>query len=244
MTKPRPGSRASWRPATTSGETGAPGSRRGKSPPAAAGSKAGRVDTVGGMDGAGRSHTGNEVGAVPQSAAGSASGPGAIVRRRAFLMLGALGLAACTPLAPPAPRSPETLAREADALLAAGNADLALKLYIKALTAGRNDAGILAGISTANLLLGHEGEAERYLRAALERDDSHVPALNNLGVLLARRGELATAIRLFRAAFALSGAEDRKIAHNLERALAKKAENPYAADREEGAYAVLLPVSG
>ncbi len=167
-----------------------------------------------------------------------------VPRRRAFLSLAAFGLSACIPLAPPAPRSPETLAREADALLAAGNATLALKLYVKALAAGRSDADILAGIGTANLVLGHENEAERYLRAALERDDAHVLTLNNLGVLLARRGQLAAAIRLFRAAFALSGAENQKIAHNLKRALAKKAENPYAPDREEGAYAILLPASG
>lgn len=161
---------------------------------------------------------------------------------KSTLALGLTLLSACTSgLGPAHPGDPDRLKAEANALLAAGNPELAIDFYAKAASVGGMSSEILAGIGTANLLLGREREAENYLRAALEQDEDNPLALNNLGVILARRGESASAARLFKAAYALTGAEHEKIAANLKHALAKSRQTSYSAGNEQDAYAILLP---
>lgn len=110
-------------------------------------------------------------------------------------------------------------------LMAAGEYELALKAYNRAAVAQGLNVDTLSAIGSANLRLGRLGQAERWLRQAVEEDPTYPPAWNNLGVILMERGEIAEASEVFRRGFAADNGNSDEIRDNLRLALAKL-ENP------------------
>ena len=110
-------------------------------------------------------------------------------------------------------------------LMAAGEYELALKAYNRAAAAQGLNVDTMSAIGSANLNLGRLGQAERWLRMAVEEDPTFPPAWNNLGVILMERGETGEASEVFRRAFAADNGNSDEIRDNLVLALAKL-ENP------------------
>nr|WP_156788450.1 tetratricopeptide repeat protein [Roseobacter sp. CCS2] len=110
-------------------------------------------------------------------------------------------------------------------LMAAGEYELALKAYNRAAAAQGLNVDTMSAIGSANLNLGRLGQAERWLRMAVEEDPTFPPAWNNLGVILMERGEIGEASEVFRRAFAADNGNSDEIRDNLRLALAKL-ENP------------------
>ena len=92
------------------------------------------------------------------------------------------------------------------------------------------NASKLSALGSANLKLGRLGQSEDILRSAIEKDDTFVPAWNNLGVVLMEQGNFGEAERVFRTAFALDSGESVEIRDNLRLALAKFKAPDYPAD--------------
>lgn len=109
--------------------------------------------------------------------------------------------------------------------MAAGEYQLALRAYTRAASQQGATVDVLSAIGSADLKLGRLGQAERFLRRALERDPEFVPALNNLGVVLMEQEKFGEASRMFQAAFALDSGQSAEIRQNLQLSLAK-IENP------------------
>ena len=113
-------------------------------------------------------------------------------------------------------------------LMAAGEYELALRAYTRAaLTHGLN-ADVLSALGSANLKLGRLKQARRLLDQAVEKDPKFVPAWNNLGVVLMELGVNGEARRVFRNAFALDNGNSDLIRKNLQLAIAKTENTPYA----------------
>ncbi len=110
-------------------------------------------------------------------------------------------------------------------LLAAGEYELALKAYNRAAAQQGLNVDTMSAIGSANLSLGRLGQAERWMRRAVEEDPTFPPAWNNLGVILMERGEVAEASEVFRRAFAADNGNSDEIRENLRLALANL-ENP------------------
>ncbi|WP_226781804.1 tetratricopeptide repeat protein [Oceaniglobus trochenteri] len=110
-------------------------------------------------------------------------------------------------------------------LMEAGEYELALKAYYRAAGNQGTTVDVLSALGSANLRLGRLGQAERLLRQAVKKDETFVPAWNNLGVVLMERRNFGEAERVFRTAFALDSGESDDIKANLALALAK-IENP------------------
>lgn len=110
-------------------------------------------------------------------------------------------------------------------LMAAGEYELALKAYNRAAAQQGLNVDTMSAIGSANLMLGRLGQAERWLRRAVEEDPSFPPAWNNLGVILMERGKVSEASEVFRRAFAADNGNSDEIRANLLLALAKL-ENP------------------
>ena len=112
-------------------------------------------------------------------------------------------------------------------LMAAGEFELALRAYYRAAAQQGPTVDVLSAIGSANLRLGRLGQAEQMLRRAIERDDSFVPALNNLGVLLVEQREWGEARHYFQTAFALDSGRSQEIRENLRLALANLEDSGY-----------------
>ena len=110
-------------------------------------------------------------------------------------------------------------------LTAAGEYELALKAYNRAAAQQGLNVDTMSAIGSANLNLGRLGQAERWLRRAVEEDPSFPPAWNNLGVILMEKGQIAEASEVFRRAFAADSGNSDEIRENLRLSLAKL-ENP------------------
>ena len=110
-------------------------------------------------------------------------------------------------------------------LMAAGEFELALKAYNRAAAQQGLNVDTMSAIGSANLNLGRLGQAERWLRRAVEEDPTFPPAWNNLGVILMEKGEIGEASEVFRRAFAADNGNSDEIRDNLRLALAKL-ENP------------------
>ncbi len=110
-------------------------------------------------------------------------------------------------------------------LLAAGEYELALKAYNRAAAQQGLNVDTMSAIGSANLNLGRLGQAERWMRRAVEEDPSFPPAWNNLGVILMEKGNIAEASEVFRRAFAADNGNSAEIRDNLRLALANL-ENP------------------
>ena len=110
-------------------------------------------------------------------------------------------------------------------LMDAGEYELALKAYNRAALQQGLNVDTMSAIGSANLNLGRLGQAERWLRRAVEEDPTFPPAWNNLGVILMERGQIGEASEVFRRAFAADNGNSDEIRDNLRLALAKL-ENP------------------
>ncbi len=110
-------------------------------------------------------------------------------------------------------------------LMDAGEYELALKSYNRAAAQQGLNVDTMSAIGSANLNLGRLGQAERWLRRAVEEDPTFPPAWNNLGVILMEKGEVAEASEVFRRAFAADNGNSDEIRDNLRLALANL-ENP------------------
>jgi tetratricopeptide (TPR) repeat protein len=115
-------------------------------------------------------------------------------------------------------------------LMAAGQYELALKSYLRAGGEQGLTVDVLSALGSANLKLGRLGQSEDILRSAIEKDDTFVPAWNNLGVVLMEQGNFGEAERVFRTAFALDSGESVEIRDNLRLALAKFEAPDYPVD--------------
>ena len=138
-----------------------------------------------------------------------------------------IGQAADTPYAPGVDHSKQAVDGlvVGDRLMEAGEHELALKAYIRAAGDHGMTPDVLISLGSANLALGRLGQAEKFLRRALDADESRPDAWNNLGVILLEKGETAEAVQIFRKAYALDNGDSDMIRDNLRLALAKL-ENP------------------
>ena len=121
--------------------------------------------------------------------------------------------------------------------------ELAIRAFNRAALASQLDAEILSGLGSANLGLGRLGQAEKLLRDAVEKDETHPEVWNNLGVVLMERGKLAEAQLTFRKAYALDNGESDAIRDNLRLALAKS-ENSVTIPDQEDSYKLVRRGSG
>ena len=128
-------------------------------------------------------------------------------------------------------------------LMRAGEYELAIRAFNRAALASQLDAEILSGLGSANLGLGRLGQAEKLLRDAVEKDETHPEVWNNLGVVLMERGKLAEAQLTFRKAYALDNGESDAIRDNLRLALAKS-ENSVTIPDQEDSYKLVRRGSG
>jgi Flp pilus assembly protein TadD len=123
-------------------------------------------------------------------------------------------------------------------LMAAGEYELALKAYFRAAAEHGVTVDVLSAIGSANLKLNRLGQAETYLRQATEKDESFVPAWNNLGVVLMETGHFGEAARVFRIAYGLDEGKSDAIKQNLTLALAKLENISYDAP-EDATFALM-----
>lgn len=100
-------------------------------------------------------------------------------------------------------------------LMAAGEFELALKAYVRAIEDQGLTSDVLSAIGSANLRLGRLNQAEKFLTEAVERDPDFVPAWNNLGVVQINRGNPVQARTSFERAFALDNGNSDEIRANL-----------------------------
>lgn len=127
---------------------------------------------------------------------------------------------------------------EADALvvghrlMSAGEFELALEAYTRAAGQQGLNVDTLSALGSANLRLGRLGQAEQFLRRAIEEDGDFPAAWNNLGVILMEQGKIAEAAETFRRAYATDSGNSDEIRDNLRLALAKL-ENPRYVETQE-----------
>ena len=114
-------------------------------------------------------------------------------------------------------------------LMAAGEFELALRAYYRAMAEQGTSVDALSAIGSANLRLGRVQQAEQVLRRALDLDQRFVPAHNNLGVALAEQNRWGEAQLHFRNAFAFDSGQSGEIRDNLRLAIEKTAETGYDA---------------
>lgn len=136
-----------------------------------------------------------------------------------------------------------------DRLLDAGQPELALRAYYRAAGEKGLNPETLTAIGAANLRLGRMGQAESQFRQAIDLDETHVPALNNLGVALMERDAFGEARRVFELAFAHDSGQSDAIRENLRLAIARMENIIYSDDnnqkgpglirRGEGVYVLL-----
>lgn len=117
-------------------------------------------------------------------------------------------------------------------LMQAGQHELALEAYTRAAGQQGLNVDTLSALGSANLALGRLGQAERLMRRAVDADPTFAPALNNLGVILMERGQLAEAAEVFRRAFATDSGNSDEIRDNLRLALARLENASYAGPQE------------
>ncbi len=100
-------------------------------------------------------------------------------------------------------------------LMAAGEFELALTAYTRAVTKYGLNADVLSAIGSANLRLGRLHQAEQWLQRAVEKDPAFVPAWNNLGVVQINSQQFIKARASFQRAFALDNGDSEEIRTNL-----------------------------
>lgn len=147
-------------------------------------------------------------------------------------------LAACDPAAkapdPDNPFAPGLAGGEAvdglvvgHRLMSAGEYELALKAYSRAVGDQGFSPDVLSALGSANLKLGRLNQSEELLRRATREEPDFVPAWNNLGVVLMEKGETIEARQVFRHAYALDSGNSDQIRDNLRLAIAKTENSEY-----------------
>lgn len=158
------------------------------------------------------------------------------------LLIGASLLAACDPTGGVERNTPYGVDARGEGvdgllvghrLLGAGEAELALKAYLRAAAEQGVNVDVLSAIGSANLALGRLGQAEQILRRAVETDPSFVPAINNLGVVLMEQGKFGEARITFQQAFAVDSGESDSIRENLRLAIARTEGVVYSDPQDE-----------
>ena len=151
--------------------------------------------------------------------------------------------------APPMSRAAAAVPDAADGLevghrlMAAGEFELALRAYYRAAADVGPTVDVLSAVGSANLRLGRLGQAEQMLRRALEQDETFVPALNNLGVVLAEQSRWGEARHYFRNAFAFDSGRSDEIRENLRLAIANLDDSGYD-EREAYAFSLVRRGTG
>ena len=112
-------------------------------------------------------------------------------------------------------------------LMAAGEYELALRAYTRAAGKHGLNVDVLSALGSANLKLGRLGQAKILLRRAVEKDDTFVPAWNNLGIVLSSEGNLQEAKRIFQLAYGLDNGNSEEIRSNLTKIIAKLENSGY-----------------
>jgi tetratricopeptide (TPR) repeat protein len=120
-----------------------------------------------------------------------------------------------------------------DRLMEAGEYELALRAYYRAGVEDGLSVDVITAIGAANLALGRLGQAEEQFRAALQRQQDFVPALNNLGAVLIEQGEYGEARRILEQAFALDSGSSETIRDNLRLAIARMENQVYTGGNEQ-----------
>jgi len=115
-------------------------------------------------------------------------------------------------------------------LMAAGEYELALRAYTRAVAEQGLNADVLSALGSANLKLGRLGQAKKLLKSAVEKDDTFVPAWNNLGVVLSSEGNLREAKRVFQLAYGLDNGNSEEIRANLTKIIAKIENSGYTVE--------------
>ncbi len=100
-------------------------------------------------------------------------------------------------------------------LMAAGEYDIALTAYTRAVQTHGLTVDVLSAIGSANLRLGRLNQAEKFLIRAVELDPTFVAAWNNLGVIQINSGQFIAAKASFQRAFALDNGDSEEIRANL-----------------------------
>ncbi|HEX5659603.1 MAG TPA: tetratricopeptide repeat protein [Polyangiales bacterium] len=134
--------------------------------------------------------------------------------------------------APKAKPKSSSLVREAEQLLAKGDAQGAHDKFAQAVMADANDVRAQLGLGLSAEALGKPDEAEKAYRAAISADTSFAEAHNNLALLLRDRGDDAGAIEELKEAVRL----DPSLA-SAQANLALAYEDAGRTDEAEAAYA-------
>jgi Flp pilus assembly protein TadD len=119
------------------------------------------------------------------------------------------------------PRGTQTVTEAVDGLIvghrlmAAGEFQLALDAYTRAVSDHGLNVDVLSAIGSANMSLGRLNQAEKFLQRAVEKEPDFVPAWNNLGVVQINSGQYIKARASFRRAFALDNGDSEQIRQNL-----------------------------
>ncbi len=100
-------------------------------------------------------------------------------------------------------------------LMAAGEFELALTAYTRAVRTHGLNVDVMSAIGSANLRLGRLGQAEKFLQRAVEQDPRFVAAWNNLGVVQINSGNYRMAKASFQRAFGLDNGNSEEIRDNL-----------------------------
>lgn len=123
-----------------------------------------------------------------------------------------------------------------DRLMEAGEYDLALRAYYRAAADNGTDANILIALGSASLALGRLGQAEDFLRGAIEDAPESPVAWNNLGVVLMEQGNYGEARQVFQRAFALDSGQSDDIRENLRVAIARMENSAYTEPEDQNRY--------
>ncbi|MBE9476775.1 MAG: tetratricopeptide repeat protein [Proteobacteria bacterium] len=115
-------------------------------------------------------------------------------------------------------------------LMAAGEYELALRAYTRAAAEQGLNADVLSALGSANLKLGRLGQAKKLLKSAVEKDDTFVPAWNNLAIVLSSEGNLWEAKRVFQLAYGLDNGNSEEIRTNLTKIIAKIEDSGYTVE--------------
>ena len=100
-------------------------------------------------------------------------------------------------------------------LMAAGEFDLALTAYTRAVQDHGLTVDVLSAIGSANMRLGRLNQSEKFLQRAVEKDPNFVAAWNNLGVVQINSRQFIKARASFQRAFALDNGNSEEIRGNL-----------------------------
>ncbi|MEM7438976.1 MAG: tetratricopeptide repeat protein [Pseudomonadota bacterium] len=149
-----------------------------------------------------------------------------------------------------APRGTKKVTEDVDGLLvghrlmAAGEYELALKAYTRAAGEQGLNVDVLSALGSANLHLGRMNQAEELLRLATTKDDSFVPAWNNLGVVLQAQGRHAEAAQIFRLAYGLDNGNSDSIRANLTKSLAIAKKTEYDPTKDKNSFELVRRGNG